>query len=197
MKPDAVGIKITGENPTPQNTDGAGIDIASERPLRPYNSKVDDKTIGVDKFNNPIVQKKSGAQPNRIKNKTTVSHFVTHEPYERKGSDKRIKDFINEAVADIKASSPELSSTELQVIKAELLKQPSIKAVSDKLGKVVKLNDKIKLPIKNLNTLVAKADAINKLINLDPKEAVMSFVQGQIASLKNQAISAVRSFFRF
>ena len=45
---------------------------------------------------------------------------------------------------------------ELKVIKAELLKQPSIKAVSDKLGKVVKLNDKIKLPIKNLNTLVAR-----------------------------------------
>ena len=90
-----------------------------------------------------------------------------------------------------------MTATELKIIKAELLKQPTIKAVSDKLGKVVKLNDKIKLPIKNLNTLVSKADEIYKLITLDPKEAVMSFVQGHIANLKNQAISAVKSFFRF
>ena len=247
-----MGIRITGENPTPLNTDGTGIDIASERPFRPYNSKVDDKTIGVDKFDNPIVQKKSGAQPNRIKNKTTVSQFVTHEPYERKGSDKRIKDFINEAVSEIKKasvvndtierikkanpgiSSTELerikeelmdqpsikavadqlgklpikinlptvnlndlgiSSTELKVIKAELLKQPSIKAVADKLGTVVKLNDKIKLPVKNLNTLVAKADQINKLINLDPKSAALNFVYGKIADLKSAAIDNVKSFF--
>ena len=252
LKPDAVGIRITGENPTPLNTDGTGIDIASERPFRPYNPKVDDKTIGVDKFDNPIVQKKSGAQPNRIKNKTTVSQFVTHEPYERKGSDKRIKDFINEAVSEIKKasvvndtierikkanpgiSSTELerikeelmdqpsikavadqlgklpikinlptvnlndlgiSSTELKVIKAELLKQPSIKAVADKLGTVVKLNDKIKLPVKNLNTLVAKADQINKLINLDPKSAALNFVYGKIADLKSAAIDNVKSFF--
>jgi len=196
LKPDAVGIKITGENPTPDNTDGTGIDIASERPFRPYNSKIDDKTIGVDKFDNAVVQKKSGAQPNRIKNKTTVSQFVTHEPYERKGSDKRIKDFINEAMAEIKASSPGISETELKVIKAELLKQPSIKAVSDKLSKVVKLNDKIKLPLKNLNDLVGKANEIKKLIE-DPKAQVINFIQGQVAELKNQAIGAIKDFFRF
>ena len=196
LKPDAVGIKVTGENPTPDNTDGTGIDIASERPFRPYNSKIDDKTIGVDKFDNAVVQKKSGAQPNRIKNKTTVSQFVTHEPYERKGSDKRIKDFINEAMAEIKASSPGISETELQVIKAELLKQPSIKAVSDKLSKVVKLNDKIKLPLKNLNDLVGKADEIKKLIE-DPKGQVINFIQGQISNVVNAGISAVRDFFRF
>jgi len=136
-------------------------------------------------------------KPNKIENKTTVSDFVTHEPYDRQSSTARTKTFVNEAMAEIKATSPDLSATELKIIKAELLKQPSIKAVSDKLGKVVKLNDKIKLPIKNLNTLVAQADAINKLINLDPKQAVMSFVQGQVANLKNQAISAIKSFFRF
>ena len=196
LKPDAVGIKVTGENPTPENTDGTGIDISSLKPFRPYNSKIDDKTIGVDKFDNAVVQKKSGAQPNRIKNKTTVSQFVTHEPYERKGSDKRIKDFINEAIAEIKASSPGISETELQVIKAELLKQPSIKAVSDKLSKVVKLNDKIKLPLKNLNDLVGKANEIKKLIE-DPKAQVINFIQGQISSVVNAGISAVKDFFRF
>jgi|TARA_R110001592_G_scaffold6903_2_gene38127 hypothetical protein len=176
----SVGIKVTGENPTPDNIDGTGIDIASQRPFRPADPKKGEK----------------GAQPNRIKNKTTVSQFVTHEPCERKGSDKRIKDFINDAMADIRASSPDLSETELQVIKAELLKQPSIKAVSDKLSKVVKLNDKIKLPLKDLNDLVGKATELQKLLE-DPKGQVINFIQGQVASLKNQAISAAKDFFNF
>ena len=153
--------------------------------------KVTDGLIDIDD-DNPLPQGK----PNKIENKTTVSDFVTHEPYDRQSSTQRTKAFINEAMAEIKASSPELSATELKIIKAELLKQPSIKAVSDKLGKVVKLNDKIKLPVKNLNTLVSKANNIQKLFE-DPKGAAMNFVQGKIADLKNQAISAVRSFFRF
>jgi hypothetical protein len=97
---------------------------------------------------------------------------------------------------EIKKSSPDLSSTELKVIKSELLKQPSIKAVSDKLGKVVKLNDSIKLPLKNLTSLTSKANDIQKLIS-DPKGAAMSFIHGKIASIKSSAISAVKSFFRF
>ena len=178
MKPDAIGIKVT---------DGL-IDIDDDRPFR------GPKSVGVDKFDNDIMER--GLQVNKIPNKTTVSDFVTHEPYDRQSSTQRKKSFINEAMAEIKASSPDMTATELKIIKAELLKQPTIKAVSDKLGKVVKLNDKIKLPIKNLNTLVSKADEIYKLITLDPKEAVMSFVQGHIANLKNQAISAVKSFFQ-
>ena len=135
-------------------------------------------------------------KPNKIENKTTVSDFVTHEPYDRQSSTQRTKVFINEAMAEIKASSPGLSATELKVIKAELLKQPSIKAVSDKLSKVVKLNDKIKLPLKNLNDLVGKANEIKKLIE-DPKGQVISFIQGQISSVVNAGISAVKDFFRF
>jgi hypothetical protein len=153
--------------------------------------KVTEGLIDIDD-DNALAQGK----PNKIENKTTVSDFVTHEPYDRQSSTQRTKAFINEAMAEIKATSPELSATELKIIKAELLKQPSIKAVSEKLGKVVKLNDKIKLPIKNLNTLVSKANDIQKLFE-DPKGAAMNFVQGKIADLKNQAISAVRSFFRF
>ena len=153
--------------------------------------KVTEGLIDIDD-DNALAQGK----PNKIENKTTVSDFVTHEPYDRQSSTQRTKAFINEAMAEIKATSPELSATELKIIKAELLKQPSIKAVSDKLGKVVKLNDKIKLPIKNLNTLVSKANDIQKLFE-DPKGAAMNFVQGKIADLKNQAISAVRSLFNF
>ena len=135
-------------------------------------------------------------KPNKIENKTTVSDFVTHEPYDRQSSTQRTKAFINEAMAEIKASSPGLSATELKVIKAELLKQPSIKAVADKLSKVVKLNDNIKLPLKNLNDLVGKANEIKKLIE-DPKGQVINFIQGQISSVVNAGISAVKDFFRF
>jgi len=138
----------------------------------------------------------SRGKPNKIDNRTTVTDFVTHEPYDRQSSTARTKKFINEAMEEIKKSSPELSATELKVIKSELLKQPSIKAVSEKLGKVVKLNDKIKLPVSNLNNLTSKANNIQKLIS-DPKGAAMSFIHGKIASIKSQAIGAVRSFFRF
>ena len=137
-----------------------------------------------------------GGQPNKIDNKTTVTDFVTHEPYDRQSSTARTKNFINEAMAEIKKASPDLSATELKVIKAELLKQPSIKAISEKLNNVVKLNDKIKLPVQNLNTLVSKANDIEKLIS-DPKGAAMNFIHGKIASIKTQAFNAVRSFFRF
>ena len=137
-----------------------------------------------------------GGKANKIDNKTTVTDFVTHEPYDRQSSTARTKNFINEAMAEIKKASPDLSATELKVIKAELLKQPSIKAISEKLNNVVKLNDKIKLPVQNLNTLVSKANDIEKLIS-DPKGAAMNFIHGKIASIKTQAFNAVRSFFRF
>ena len=153
--------------------------------------KVTEGLIDIDD-DNPL----SRGRPNKIENKTTVTDFVTHEPYDRQSSTVRTKKFINEAMAEIKKSSPELSATELKVIKSELLKQPSINAVSDKLGKVVKLNDSIKLPLKNLNTLTSKANDIQKLIS-DPKGAAMSFIHGKIASIKSSAISAVKSFFRF
>ena len=123
---------------------------------------------------------------NRKENRTTVTDFVTHEPYGRKSSTQQKKDYVNEAIAQIKKSSPGISSTELELIKAELLKQPSIKAVADKLGKVVKLNDKIKLPIKDLNNLLDLGSQIQKLID-DPKSALENFVVGQASSLINLA----------
>lgn len=133
---------------------------------------------------------------NKTDNKTTVSDFVTHEPYDRQSSTARKKKYIDEAMAEIKKSSPELSATELKVIKTELLKQKSISAVADKLGKVVKLNDNIKLPINNLNKLVTKANDIKRLID-DPKAAAMSFIEGKIASIKSQALDFVKSKFKF
>ena len=153
--------------------------------------KVTEGLIDIDD-DNPL----AGGKPNKIDNKTTVKDFETHEPYDRQSSTARTKKYINEAMEEIKKSSPGLSSTELKVIKQELLKQKSIKAVAKKLNNVVKLNDKIKLPVKNLSNLTSKANEIHSLIS-DPKGQAMNFIHGKIASIKNQAISAVRSFFRF
>ena len=116
MKPDAIGIKVT---------DGL-IDIDDDRPFR------GPKSVGVDKFDNDIMER--GLQVNKIPNKTTVSDFVTHEPYDRQSSTQRKKSFINEAMAEIKASSPDMTATELKIIKAELLKQPSNKSSVRKTG---------------------------------------------------------------
>ena len=100
---------------------------------------------------------------NRRENRTTVTDFVTHEPYGRKSSTQQKKDYVNEAISQIKKASvvndvieqikktnPGITSTELERIKSDLLAQPSIKAVSDQLGKIT---DKIKLPIKDLSNL--------------------------------------------
>ena len=173
LKPDAIGIKVT------ENL----IDVDADRPFRPA-------TVGGPAGG------EQGLQIRKTVNKTTVSDFVTHEPYDRQSSTQRVKTFINEAIAEIQKSSPELSASELKVIKAELLKQPTIKAVSDKLNKVVKINDNIKLPIKDLNKLLGKASDIQKLIE-DPKAAVMNFVVGQLASVKNQAVDFFKDNFKF
>jgi hypothetical protein len=135
-------------------------------------------------------------EKNKIDNRTTVTDFVTHEPYDRQSSTQRKKAYVNEAMEEIKKSNPELTATELKVIKTELLKEKSVSAVASKLSKMVKLNDKIKLPISNLNSLVSKANQIQSLID-DPKSAVMNFVHGKIADLKNQALGAVRDLFNF
>ena len=147
--------------------------------------KVTDGEIDIDDDNALV-----GGKPNKRENKTTVTDFVTHEPYDRQSSTQRKKSFIKDAMEQIKASSPGLSSTELKMIKSELSKQPTLKAVSNKLSKVVKLNDSIKLPINNLNSLVTKANDIHKIIS-DPKGAVMNFIHGKMASIKGQLQGAL------
>ena len=138
-----------------------------------------------------------GGKPNKVENKTTVSDFVTHEPYDRQSSTARTKKYINEVVASIKQENPDMSAQELQDIKSQLLSKPSIASVSNQLQKVVKLNDKIKMPINKLNELKDKAKNIDSLIKNNVKNYAMNFVQGQISSIKTAAISAVRSYFRF
>jgi len=169
LKPDSeyVRIKVTGG----EAGEDALIDIDDDQP-----------------YINGVVNKRA--------NKTTVTDFVTHEPYGRKSSTQYKKDYVNQAIEQIKKTSPEISSTELKLIKAELLKQPTVKAVADKLGKVVKLNDNIKLPVKDLNNLLGKATEIQSLIN-DPKLALQNFVYGKVAELKSTAVNFLKSKFKF
>ena len=183
---------------------GTRIDLNSSGPssswgpgwLKPDHSNVGIKVTGglIDIDSETPLQ---GGKPNKVENKTTVSDFVTHEPYDRQSSTARKKKYINEVLASIKQENPDMSAQDLQDIKSQLLSKPSMTSVSNQLQKVVKLNDKIKLPIDKLNKFKDKAIEIQKLIDLDPKEAVMSFVQGKIASIKTAAISAARSYFNF
>ena len=191
------GSQVHFNKPMGRPGSGGGTSIADWGPswLKPDSGyvgiKVTEGLIDIDD-QKPLVN----GEKNKIDNKTTVTDFVTHEPYDRQSSTQRKKAYVNQAMAEIQKSSPELSATELKVIKTELLKEKSVSAVANKLSKVVNLNDKIKLPVKNLNTLVSKANEIQTLIN-DPKGAAMNFVAGKIASIKSQALDFVKSKFRF
>ena len=80
--------------------------------------KVTDGLIDIDD-DTPL----AGGKPNKVDNKTTVSEFVTHEPYDRQSSTARINKYIQEAMTEIKSANPNLSSQELKDIKTQLLKQ--------------------------------------------------------------------------
>lgn len=171
LKADAIGIKVTK----------GLIDIDDVRPFRP--AVVGGPAGG-----------ETGLQVNKSENRTTVTDFVTHEPYDRKSSTQRKKDFINQAMEEIRKENPDLTLAELKVIKIELLEQKTISAVSSKLQKIVKLNDKVKLPPFTLKELTTKANEIQQLIK-DPKSAALNFVYGKITDLKSAAIDNVKSFF--
>lgn len=146
--------------------------------------KVTNGLIDIDS-DQPISQGKA----NRIPNKTTVSDFVTHEPYQRTSSSQRKKQLINEMMADIQAENPELSADELSNIKSQLLSQDSVTGVSKQLSRIVNLNDKINLNVNKLKSLKSRAENIENEI----KQGAMNFIQGQISS----AVSAVRKYFNF
>lgn len=149
----------------------------------------------------------TSGETNTIDNKTTVTEFVTHEPYTRQSSTALRKRYINDVMAEIAESSPELTPTELKVIKSELLNAKSVPAVSEKLTKLVKLNKSIKLPTDKLKDLAGKALEIQQLIE-NPKDDALNFVHGKIEDYKGQATTAAKSladkaidnvkkFFRF
>jgi hypothetical protein len=170
LEPDAVGIKVTG---------GGLIDVDPRKPFRAP------KASGVDKFGNTVMER--GLQVNKKPGKTTVTDFVTHEPYDRQSSTNRKKKLVNEAIAQIQKNNPELTAEEVQLIKEELSKQPTVKAVADELSKIVKLNDKIELPKVDLDGIISKANTIQNLID-NPKQTAINFVSGLVQSYEGRAI---------
>jgi hypothetical protein len=197
------GSQVHFNKPMGRPGSGGGTSIADWGPswLKPDSEYVRIKVTGGEAGEDALIdidddQPYINGVVNKRANKTTVTDFVTHEPYGRKSSTQYKKDYVNQAIEQIKKTSPEISSTELKLIKAELLKQPTVKAVADKLGKVVKLNDNIKLPVKDLNNLLGKATEIQSLIN-DPKLALQNFVYGKVAELKSTAVNFLKSKFKF
>jgi len=197
------GSQVHFNKPMGRPGSGGGTSIADWGPswLKPDSEYVRIKVTGGEAGEDALIdidddQPYINGVVNKRANKTTVTDFVTHEPYGRKSSTQYKKDYVNQAIEQIKKTSPEISSTELKLIKAELLKQPTVKAVADKLGKVVKLNDNIKLPVKDLNNLLGKAAEIQSLIN-DPKLALQNFVYGKVAELKSTAVNFLKSKFKF
>jgi hypothetical protein len=145
------------------------------------------KEIDIDD-NQPFINGKV----KRRENRTTVTDFVTHEPYGRKSSTQQKKDYVNEAISQIKKASvvndaieqikrtsPGISSTELERIKAELMEQPTIKAVADQLGKF----DKIKLPIKNLNDLGVSSTELELIKSELLKQPTIKAVADQLGKV--------------
>lgn len=155
--------------------------------------KVTEGLIDID-IDDPLLR----GEKNKIDNRTTVTDFVTHEPYDRQSSTQRKKAFINEAMAEIKKSNPELLATELKAIRSELAKEESVKAVSEKLNKIVKLNDDIKVEVDKMNKLISKANDIQKLID-NPKASAINFVSGLLQSYEKRAIvkNTIRKIKRF
>ena len=81
-----------------------------------------------------------GGKANKIENSTTVSDFVTHEPYTRTSSTAIRKRYINDIIASITAENPDVSSQNLENIKKRLLSKDSVDAVSAELNKIVSVN---------------------------------------------------------
>ena len=112
---DRVGIKVSGGD----IGDAALIDIDSRKPLQ-------------------------GGKPNKIKNSTTVSDFVTHEPYTRTSSTAVRKRYINQIMESIESENPGVSAQDLENIKNRLLSKDSIDSVSAELNKIVSVaSDKV------------------------------------------------------
>ena len=145
-------------------TKGEEIDIDSKRPI-------------------------SNGKINKTDNKTTVSDFVTHEPYNRTSSTALKKKYVNDAIEAIAKENPELSASELAMIKSTLISQKSIDGITSKINNLTKLNSNVKLKISSLKTLTNQAKNIKETI----KNKAMGFIQGHISA----GISAVKSFFRF
>ena len=128
-------------------------------------------------------------KPNKIESKTTVSDFVTHEPYERTSSTALKKKLINDTLKEIDQQNPDLSPQERKNLKNQLTSTKSIDGISSKIQEVASLNKDFKFALASLKNIESQAKDIKSKI----QSRAVSFVKGKIA----EGISQLKSKFRF
>ena len=139
----------------------------------------------------------NGERPrNKNTNKTTVSDFVTHEPYDRQSSTQR-KKYSSMKRWQRSRQPAQTVSNGIESDQSGTAETTKHKSSVRQTGQGRETERQDQTARKEFEHACEQGRRDQKLINLDPKEAVMSFVQGHIANLKNQAISAVKSFFQF
>jgi hypothetical protein len=146
--------------------------------------RVSDGLIDID-TEKPFKQGKA----NKIENSTTVSDFVTHEPYTRTSSTAIRKKYINDIIASITAENPSVSAQDLNNIKKRLLSKDSISAVTAEINKIVsvsnnKVSDFASTEIKKLvgNNTKLDLSQLNKINDLLVKPNIAD-VSGQIRKI--------------
>ena len=153
----------------------------------------DNENVGIKETIGEIdvdsAQPLKGGKPNKIESKTTVSDFVTHEPYERTSSTALKKKLINDTLKEIDKQNPDLSPQERKSLKSQLKSTKSIDAISSKIKSVASLNKNFKFPSASIKNLQSQAKGIKSKI----ESRAVSFVKGKIA----KGISQLKSKFRF
>ena len=133
---------------------------------------------------------KEGGDPNTIKVRTTVSDFVTHEPYARQSSQERKKKYISGVIEKIKENNPNLSDAKLKEIKETLMANKTINGVSTQVKKLVALNDEVNLKIKDITEIVDAGKNIEAII----KQESLSFVQGITSGNITESVAQIKKY---
>lgn len=149
---------------------------------------VDNPAARADIDSKTPIDERSG-KPKTKANSTTVTDFVTHEPYDRKSSSQLKRDLINDIMEQVKSENPDMTVDELASIKNDLADQSSVTAVAEKISEIVKVNDSIKLNVGKLTDFKNQAKNIESII----QDKLMNF-RVSVAKIKN-TFRKVKSFF--
>ena len=133
---------------------------------------------------------KEGGEPNTIKVRTTVSDFVTHEPYARQSSQERKKKYISGVIEKIKENNPNLSDAKLKEIRETLMANKTINGVSKQVKKLVALNDEVNLKVKDITEIVNAGKNIEAII----KQESLSFVQGITSGNITESVAQIKKY---
>ena len=140
-----------------------------------------------------------GGEANKIENSTTVSDFVTHEPYTRTSSTAIRKRYINDILESIESGNPGVSSQDLENIKTRLLARDSIDSVSAELNKIVGVtSDRVSaFASTEINKLVGdntklNSSQLNDIQQLLIKPSIAS-VSGQISKIVGKNVNLANS----